>query len=396
LLLRESPIGEQWERALSALGLPGGPWEFAPLAGDGSDRVFWRARQGPRRIVILLAPRKKAQGVDENDSYVRIGTHLRNQGLPVPRILWADAEAGLFLLEDLGDRHLQTHVAGLHSPAAVLACYRRVLRLLLQFHRSAPRGFNGDFCFDTPVYSRDFIYERELEYFRTAFLKGCLGRDVGAADLREDFQRLAECAGVCRTPLVMHRDFQSRNVMVHQGRLRLIDFQGARFGPPAYDCASLLLDPYVMLPYGLQEALVRFFWSGIEGIVGGSWRQFRRHYLALRICRNLQVLGAYGFLGRVKGKAGFLKYIPGALLQLSHVLHGPCRGWFPRLEEVVEEIESGPEGLRQHAPGGFPSTPQRLSTHLRYLGHRDGMDVGCGSPPQRQPCGRESPGASFA
>ena len=100
----------------------------------------------------------------------------------------------------------------------------------------------------------------------------------------------------------MHRDFQSRNLMVHQGRLWLIDFQGMRFGPPAYDLAALLIDPYVTLPESLQQGLIELYWSAAGSFLGGDCQGFRQHLQAVRLCRNLQVLGAYGFSARSRRK----------------------------------------------------------------------------------------------
>ena len=82
--------------------------ELSALAGDGSERRFFRVRQGTTHAVALISPRQKHHGIDENDSYFLIGNHLFRRNVPVPRIHWADLARGYFLLEDLGDFHLQT------------------------------------------------------------------------------------------------------------------------------------------------------------------------------------------------------------------------------------------------------------------------------------------------
>jgi N-acetylmuramate 1-kinase len=322
-------------RAARDLGLSQGGWRITALAGDGSDRRFFRVRQGERHFVALLAPRKATAGLDENDSYWLIGRHLHACGIPVPRIHWADRHAGQFLLEDLGDLHLQRHVRRLRSGDQLRKTYRRVISLLVHMHRKAPQGFSADFCFDNPVYDAPFVYQRELEYFRNAFLVGYLGLEVDVEDLRADFENLAEAAGADCGGMVLHRDFQSRNLMVHKGRLWLIDFQGMRFGPPAYDLAALLIDPYVMLPTDLQEGLTSLYWSAAQRFLGLSRRAFREQLLAVRFCRNLQVLGAYGFLGKAKGKKEFLQYVPGAWYQLLRLLDGSGGSRYPQLKHLV-------------------------------------------------------------
>ncbi|MEN6484404.1 MAG: phosphotransferase [Syntrophobacteraceae bacterium] len=320
-------------RAGPALGLEAGKIRVEPLAGDGSDRKFYRVRQGSLRFVALVSPRKASCGLDENDSYHRIGRHLRERGVPVPAMPWADPLRGEFLLEDLGDCHLQR--MALRRPAGIETLYREALRLLLNVHENGSRGFDPGYCFDTPVYEPRFVYERELEYFRKAFLVGCLGLDADAEDLRHDFEALAERAGVCESAWVIHRDFQSRNIMVCGGRLRLVDFQGMRLGPPAYDLASLLADPYVALPRRLQERLEELYRRAAERALGISPRAFSESYVSVRLCRNLQMLGAFGFLGVKRGKRQFLAYIPRALRQLGEWLDGRCCGRYPELEKWV-------------------------------------------------------------
>lgn len=325
-------------QAARDLGLSQGHWKVAALAGDGSDRRFFRVRQGERHFVALLTPRKAPSGLDENDSYWLIGRHLHACGVPVPRFHWADRHAGQFLLEDLGDLHLQRHVRRLRSREQLRKTYREVIKLLLHLHRNAPQGFSAEFCFDTPVYHAAFIYQRELEYFRNAFLVGYLGLELDVEDLRADFENLAEAAGADCRGMVLHRDFQSRNLMVHRGRLWLIDFQGMRFGPPVYDLAALLIDPYVMLPVDFQAELTSLYWSVAQRFLGISVRAFREQLLAVRLCRNLQVLGAYGFLGKTKGKKEFLQYIPGAWRQLLRLLDGPNGSRYPQLKRLVTGV----------------------------------------------------------
>lgn len=306
------------------------------LCGDGSDRRFYRIRDSRSSRVLLVSPRKVLEGADENDSYHAIGEHLRKRGIPVPGFYGADLRRGVFVLEDLGNTHLQ----GLAIRGAVnlQKLYRHVVQLLLDFHKRAPDGFKPEFCFDAPVYDAGFVYERELDYFRRAFLVGFLGYEIGDEDLRQEFESLAESAGVNGTAAVIHRDFQSRNIMVSGGGLHIIDFQGMRFGPPAYDLASLLVDPYVRLPMPLQEGLARLYWVGAKRFMDCSATRFRDSYVSTRLCRNLQALGAYGFLGCVKGKTQFFRHIPRALKQLELWLDGPCRDRCRRLRKIVARI----------------------------------------------------------
>jgi hypothetical protein len=308
----------------------------APLAGDGSDRKFFRIFHPASSMIGLLSPRVKKDGVDENDSYFLIGRHLHSKGLPVPRILYADVEKGKFILEDAGDLHLQSFVRfSRTNPESV---YRHVITMLGALHTRAREGFVPEFCFDAVLYDPAFVYERELEYFRESFVNGCLGLGIARAELRPDFEALAETAGVHSSSFVFHRDFQSRNIMVHRARLWLLDFQGMRFGPPAYDLASLLLDPYVKLPLRLQDKLVGAYWACAGWRQGGPKGDFIRKFEAVRLARSLQVLGAFGHLGIRKGKRQFLEYIPFAVDRLAYYILQTGQGRFPRLAKLAADI----------------------------------------------------------
>ncbi len=308
----------------------------SPLSGDGSDRKFFRIFCGSSSLVALISPRVRKDSTDENDSYLLIGNHLHSKGLPVPRILYADAREGRFLLEDAGDLHLQNFV---HSRRTNLeSIYRHVITMLGALHTKAPKGFEPGFCFDKALYDPSFVYERELEYFRKSFVNGCLGFEIAPDELRPDFEALAEAAGVRKSSFVFHRDFQSRNIMVCRARLWLLDFQGMRFGPPAYDLASLLIDPYVRVPEGLQAGLVSMYWSSVGKRLGASKGDFIRKFEAVRLARNLQMLGAFGFLGVTKNKRQFLCYIPFAFDQLTRHLRKFGRMRLPRLDKLVSAI----------------------------------------------------------
>jgi aminoglycoside/choline kinase family phosphotransferase len=335
-MLNRKDLDELLEKAAS---LPGGfeDARVAPLCGDGSDRKFFRIFGTSRSLIGLLSPRRvEWPETDENDSYFLIGNHLLSKGLPVPRILHADTAGGRFLLEDAGDLHLQRF--GLDRTSRLESIYSHVIRMLGALHRKAPEGFEPQFCFDSAVYDPAFVYERELEYFRNSFVNDCVGLETGADELRPDFEAIAEEAGVRESSLVFHRDFQSRNIMVHHAGLRLIDFQGMRFGPPAYDLASLLIDPYVKLPNRLQDRLLWAYWSSTGRRFYLSKADFILKYDAVRLARNLQILGAFGFLGVTKKKKHFLHYVPFAFEQLGLHLSRVGRGRFPRLTKLVDAI----------------------------------------------------------
>jgi N-acetylmuramate 1-kinase len=332
----------------NAAGFSADQAQVSALFGDGSERRFFRVRQGTSHIIVLISPRQKHHGIDENDSYFLIGNHLCDRNVPVPRIHWADLNRGHFVLEDLGDFHLQTYVN--RRRIDLTAAYQRVVRLLVEMQRRAREGFEKSYCFDSVTYDSAFVYHRELEYFRERFLNGCLGLEIGPEDLRHDFENIADAAGTSSVSHVIHRDFQSRNIMICGHRLRLIDFQGMRFGPPAYDLASLLIDPYVRISPEMEMKAVDLYWSNARDLLGGSFGRFIESYEVLRLCRNLQVLGAYSYLGLVKGKRHFLQYLPRAWRQLFLRMNERFRTCCPALRQLVNQLDRrGYSSIRRDA-----------------------------------------------
>jgi N-acetylmuramate 1-kinase len=156
-------------------------------------------------------------------------------------------------------------------------------------------------------------------------------------DLAPDFERLLTGALPPGTNYFLHRDFQSRNLFITSGRLRVIDFQGGRLGPLGYDVASLLIDPYVNLSPAWQAELLDYYLDRLKTQLQVDEAAFREQYDHLALCRNLQVLGAYGYLTKVKGKEQFARHIPTAVRSLQRRLQARP-GTFPRLEELLDHL----------------------------------------------------------
>jgi aminoglycoside/choline kinase family phosphotransferase len=304
-----------------------------PLAGDGSDRLFFRLPGSPTKV-LLWHPYAPGGEVNENDSYFQIGSHLRARGAPVPEMYHYCREEGWMLLEDLGDISLDAALKGQSGEAQTRFWYRQALEILVQMQIDGLEGFKTAWCFDTPVLDGPFLKERECLYFVLAFLQGYLGLKMAAIELAADFDRLIQGAVSTHGLFLLHRDFQSRNLMIKNGRLRVIDFQGARLGPLGYDVAALLIDPYVGLAPQLQDEFLDYYLQELQKRVAVDEGAFRQQYYYLALSRNLQILGAFGFLTKVKKKAYFARYIPGAVASLKGRL-AERPGEFPGLEKVV-------------------------------------------------------------
>ena len=292
------------------------------LAGDGSDRLWYRITAAGASLIMVDHGIRTGSGTEEVDSFIRIGRHLSAKGVAVPAILVADPFAGLVFLEDLGDLHLQQMVLrNKADTGAILTLYRSIIDELIHMAFEGKNGFDPQWTWQTASYDHTVILEKECRYFVEAFLNGYLGMDVRYEMIQDAFGFLAERVAACRDTGFMHRDMQSRNIMVHRNRCIIIDFQGGRIGPLQYDLASLLLDPYVALSPETVSTLYRYYVGRLPLRKDFDETDFRKGFETCCITRNLQILGAFGHLVGNKNKPFFDKYIPVALQTLTTNLH---------------------------------------------------------------------------
>jgi aminoglycoside/choline kinase family phosphotransferase len=199
------------------------------------------------------------------------------------------------------------------------------------------KGFNPAWAYQGRAYDRDLILEKECRYFVNAFLQGYLDLTPAFETLRPEFEHLASEALQRALVGLMHRDLQSRNIMLAGNRFFLIDFQAARSGPLQYDLASLLIDPYVELPETLQADLLDHALERVVNRCHADPEDFRLGYRYCALARNLQVLGAFGFLSRVRGKTFFEPYIAPAVRSLARQLARFGGDEFKELRQLVTE-----------------------------------------------------------
>ena len=314
-----------------------GPLSVEKLGGDGSSRVFFRIRRPEAVSLIAVFPDAfHSRGRQEAGAACGIGRHLRSRAVPVPKIYACDAESLAVLFEDVGNIHLQRRVR--EEPGKLIFWYQKTLDVLLRLQISGRPGFPLESCWDTPRYDRQLMLERESGYFMEAFCRDFLGKKIPPG-LTTEFESLAEQAARQPADFILHRDFQSRNIMVHENEIRIIDFQGARLGPLGYDLASLLTDPYVGLALEEQEQLLDYYLDRAAGLIDIDREDFLAGYSVLALQRNLQILGAFAFLSAKKGRHFFRKFIKPALSSLDYLLHHHVDHDYPVLARLVSEIK---------------------------------------------------------
>lgn len=309
------------------------------ITPDGSPRLLFRLSGHDLPGLIAVAPSgDEVNGLAEAKSFSAIASHLAECGVPVPRLYGFDEVTGLLVCEDLGDTRLYEAVTGGGVPERVqLALYEQTVTTLAHMQVGAREGFQQSWCWDSAQYDQELMLERESGYFLQAFCKDFLGFFPPTEPLLRDFKLLARAAASAPPCFFLHRDFQSRNIMVKGGEVFFIDFQGGRMGPLAYDLASLLIDPYVGLDSAMQQQLMDVYLEKLKELTPYDLDRFRREYVYLALQRNLQILGAFAFLGTVRGKPFFRQFIAPALVSLRELLAKPEAGGYAALREVAAQ-----------------------------------------------------------
>jgi aminoglycoside/choline kinase family phosphotransferase len=197
------------------------------------------------------------------------------------------------------------------------------------------KQFDRSWPYQTQYYDKEVILENECRYFVDAFLRRYLNLNVCYDDFKDEFILLADKALEFSVNGFMHRDFQSRNIMIKNRKPYFIDFQGGRIGPIQYDLASLLIDPYVALSRHVQDQLLDYCVDKLLSYIHIDKKKFCLCYKYCAITRNLQMLGAFGYLSLVKGKTYFEQFIPAATESLKYNLSVVEDTQFPRLKSML-------------------------------------------------------------
>lgn len=300
-----------------------------PLTGDASDRRYFRVI--PREGKSFVLAMNSAPFVYDALPFVNVAALFAAMPLPVPAILGEAADQGILALSDLGDVTLQAHLGA--APTAEHArLYREAVGFIEVMQRRGreladpayvPYGIAFDV--DKLTWEMDFFIKHFLEAYRgVSFAEG--DRDALRAELG------ALVATLAAEPRVLcHRDYHSRNLMLSDGRLWIIDFQDARMGPDTYDLVSLLRDSYVDISEDEVDDLLAYFLA-VAGRSGEA-AEFRRRFDEMALQRNLKALGTFGYQTTARSNTVYIQYIPRTLRYARAQLHKYPR--FTPLRELL-------------------------------------------------------------
>jgi N-acetylmuramate 1-kinase len=293
------------------------------LAGSaGSARMYFRLK-GSTPLVCMFSP------LDEDfDRFVRLSQGLSKQGLRVPQVWAVDAVRGQILLEDLGPKTLLDALGQDLDSAQSL--YSQSLAWLVEFQKCSGEDFAGPVA--RPFGEQDLSWERN--YFYEHYFCGALG--LGTADWQNIEKSLLNLSARVESHprCLMHRDFQSQNLMPTATGMAGIDYQGARWGSMWYDLASLLWDPYVCMPMLQMHPLFVEF-CGAQGVDSQeAWPMF----IDAAIHRLMQACGAYANLSRNCGKPQFADFLLPGGVQLCQALRACDQD--PQLAQLADLLEA--------------------------------------------------------
>ena len=323
-----SRVRERIAQYLAENGLAAPAVRVVPLTGDASDRRYFRiiSPDGPSTVLAL-----HAEAIDFAAlPFANVARLLQEVPLPVPAILGHSNALGVLALQDLGDVTLQAHL-GAASPAEHRALYRQAVTLIETLQRRGAELASSNY----PPYGIMFDVEKltwELDFFVRHFLEAYRGATLADADrakLGEEWATItSELAAEPR--VLCHRDYHSRNLMLHDGSLYIIDFQDARMGPDTYDLASLLRDSYVDIAERELDELVAYFLA-LKGMPDAA--EFRRRFDLMSLQRNLKALGTFGYQTTSRHNPVYIQYIPRTLNYARTTLDKYPR--FARLRELL-------------------------------------------------------------
>jgi N-acetylmuramate 1-kinase len=305
--------------------------QVMPLTGDASDRQYFRVLLKNAKPIVLAL---HAGPIDfASMPFVAIARLLAAVPVPVPRILHHSDQLGVLGLEDLGDVTLQAHL-GAATATEHAALYRQAVGFIALMQQRG-EALRSDAY---PPYRIAFDVEKltwELEFFVKHYLqayKGAALTEVQREALREEWSAIVE--ELASEPRVLcHRDYHSRNLMLHDDSLYIIDFQDARMGPDTYDLVSLLRDSYVDLSAQQVDGLIAYFLAHKSGDVPAEG-EFRRRFDLMALQRNLKALGTFGYMTTSRNNTVYIQYIPRTLAHVRTNL-----GKYPRFERLLGLLE---------------------------------------------------------
>ena len=310
--------------------------DFSMLPGSGSYREYCRLTSSARTVIGAFNA-----DVKENTAFLSFTSHFKLNDLPVPEVYTVSADLKKYLLGDLGDTTLFDYLSSLREKEGfsenIINEYKKVLKVLPKIQVVAGKEIDYSVCYPRAAFDKQSMMW-DLNYFKYYFLKlAKIQFDEQA--LEDDFQSFSDYLLSADSDYFLYRDFQSRNIMLKNGEVYFIDYQGGRRGALQYDLASLLYDGKADIPQFVRQQLFDFYLAELKKYIPVNDSDFEAFFKGFVLIRIMQAMGAYGFRGFYEKKEHFLKSIPFALKNLEVLLEDlslPVK--LPELLNVLNQL----------------------------------------------------------
>ncbi len=286
------------------------------MAGDASDRFFFRLRSPSLSPLLLMVHRQPFQ-LDTMPFFLH-ARFLQEIGAAVPQIVASYPSEGILAVQDLGDDTLHKHLDRCDG-ARRRFLYMQAVQMIAFLQGEGTSSLTPDLPAAMAALDHGRLLH-ELRFFADHYVRGLLASPLAPDQMNELdawFDALAkEVAGLRQ--VLCHRDFHSRNLIVKGERLFMVDFQDARMGPYTYDLASLVRDSYVRLPADLVREITEFYREASGA--PESAEEFRDALCSTELQRNVKAIGTFASQAMLFGNRSYLRYIGPALADIRENL----------------------------------------------------------------------------
>jgi aminoglycoside/choline kinase family phosphotransferase len=343
------------------------PEQLEMLPVSGSDRRYYRMSNGKHSAIGT-----HNTNIAENNTYFYFTDLFRKHGINVPEVYKTSKDRNFYLQQDLGNTSLFDQLMKEGHTDTVRQNFHKALVQLAKVQWIAGREVDFNQCFATRQFDEKAIMA-DLMYFKYYFAD-LQKIHYNKAEVIGEMEDLSKELGRIQPQMLMYRDFQSRNLMLHNDEVYLIDYQGGMQGPPQYDIASLLWQARAQLPDSWKEDLLNGYIRTLHDLHIPRMDEihFRRGYLQFVLLRMLQVLGAYGYRGLIEHKPHFISSIGPALKNLRFFLSdNPQTPAYPALRSLLERLSTEEMEKRYSQPKRADEV--KLQVNISSFSYKNGI-----------------------